>query len=160
MFKTILLSILLLSCSTHADKSNPEVEKSITGLVISVKDGDTIEILYNDEPLTIRLADIDCPEKKQPFGTAAKKFTSEKCFNRTVVIENNGKYDRYGRLIGTVINDLGENVNKELVMAGLAWHFKKYSTDSVFAQLEIEARENKIGLWSEPGPIPPWEWRK
>ena len=47
----------------------------------------------------------------------------------------------------------------ELVKAGLAWHFKRYSTDPVLAQAEIEARNAKAGLWADPQAIAPWEWR-
>ena len=59
-----------------------------------------------------------------------------------------------------VILDDGTNLNKELVKQGLAWHFKKYSEDFEYSELETEAKKNKIGIWSEENPISPWEWRK
>jgi len=110
--------------------------------VIRIIDGDTMEVLYQNTPTKIRLAHIDCPEKRgsQPFG-------------------NKEKYDRYRRLIAVIVNDKEQVVNQEMVRQGMAWHFKKYSTDPVYAQLEIEARENKVGLWQDPNPTPPWEWR-
>ncbi len=134
----------------------------ISGKVISVKDGDTIEVLYNGKPLRIRLAHIDCPETRggQPFGKNAKQFTSERCFGQKVTIVNEGKYDRYGRLLAVIINSNNQNVNQELLKAGFAWHYKKYSKDAGYARLEAEARRNKIGIWSEKNPIPPWGWRK
>lgn len=113
----------------------------------------------NKKPIVIRLADIDCPERSQPFGRAAKKFCSEFCFGKEVRILSNGKFDRYDRLIGTVEFN-GQSLNKELVRNGLAWHFKRYSKDKEFAALEVFSREQSRGLWSQSNPIPPWEWRR
>ena len=157
-FSKIFFLFLLFSCSNKTK----EIAKSITGKVIAVKDGDTIEILYDGKPLTIRFAHVDCPEikKGQPFGQAAKQFTSDLCFGQNVTVINEGKYDRYKRLIGVIINEKNENVNKELVKSGFAWHFKKYSTDTSYDDLELTARQNKIGLWVDDNPTPPWDWRK
>ncbi len=153
-----LLFLLFHACGNIKSEKKSE---GLSGKVIAVKDGDTIEILYEGKPLTIRLAHIDCPEirKKQPFGTAAKQFTSGLCFGQIVTIQHENKYDRYKRLIGVVINEKGDNVNKELVRAGYAWHYKQYSTDAEYDRLEEAARENKKGLWVDSIPIPPWEWR-
>ncbi len=157
----IFLLLLLLFSSTEKQQA-VTLPKDFTAKVIAVKDGDTIEVLYNEKPLTIRFAHIDCPEikKGQPFGKAAKQFTSELCFGQFVTILHESKYDRYKRLIAVVINDKGKNVNKELVMHGLAWHFLKYSTDASYDVLEATARNNKTGLWADANSIPPWKWRK
>ena len=156
-YKIVLLLVLLACSSSNKIKPN-----EISGQVIAIKDGDTIEILYDGKPMTIRLAHIDCPEikKGQPFGKAAKQYTSDLCFGQTVTVINERKFDRYKRLIAVVINEKGENINKELVKAGLAWHFKKYSKDDSYADLETVARQNKVGLWADDNPTPPWNWRK
>jgi endonuclease YncB( thermonuclease family) len=155
-----LLCFSLLFFSCHSSKS--KAEEKISGKVIAVKDGDTIEILYNGKPLTIRFAHVDCPEikKHQPYGQAAKQFTSDKCFGQIVTVENDHQYDRYKRLIGVVINAKNENVNMELVKAGFAWHYAKYSNDMGYAKAQEEARKNKLGLWADNNPTPPWDWRK
>ena len=67
--------------------------------------------------------------------------------------------DRYGRTVAFVFVG-GVDLNKELLKAGLAWHYKQYSRDPELAKLEFEARAKKVGLWVEPGAIAPWEWRK
>jgi endonuclease YncB( thermonuclease family) len=157
--KILLLFLFLsLSCSSKVK----EIDKLITGKVIGVKDGDTIEILFEGKPLTIRFAHVDCPEvkKSQPFGQAAKNFTSALCFGQTVTVITEGKFDRFKRLVAVIINEENKNVNKELVKAGLAWHFKKYSTDTSYDDLELTAKQNKIGLWADENPTPPWDWRK
>jgi micrococcal nuclease len=155
LFPKLFLLLFSLSFYGRANETTTE----ITGKVISVKDGDTIKILYNGKSLTIRLAHIDCPEKKQPFGIAAKQFTSSKCHGQTVTVQHENKYDRNKRLIGVVINAKGENINTDLVKAGLARHFKKYSTLKEYASLENTARQNKIGLWADKNPVAPWDWR-
>lgn len=38
--------------------------------------GDTIEVLHNGNAQRVRLHDIDCPEKGQPFGNNAKQAIS------------------------------------------------------------------------------------
>ena len=153
-----LLFVLLTACRSSTGEQEFE---ALSGKVIAVKDGDTIEILYRGKPLTVRLAHIDCPEirRKQPFGTAAKQFTSGLCFGRMVTVQHENKYDRYKRLIGVIINERGENVNKELVRAGYAWHFKQYSDDVSYDKLEKLARQKRAGLWADSNPTPPWEWR-
>jgi micrococcal nuclease len=89
-----------------------------------------------------------------------QEISSGLCFRQNVTVLNDGKFDRYKRLIGVVINEKEENVNKELVKAGLAWHFKKYSDDATYDDMELVARQNKLGLWADGNPIPPWDWRK
>lgn len=131
----------------------------ITGKVISVKDGDTIEILYEGKPLRIRLQGIDCPEGKQDFGQKAKQFASDLCFGKEVEIIDFGK-DRYGRTLGYVVLPDGRNLNEELVRAGYAWHYKHFSKDKVLADLEKQARKEKVGLWSHPDPVAPWDYRR
>jgi len=156
-----LLSIGLLSCHEKAGLANKAVAIPLTfqAKVTGIKDGDTYNVLYNSQELTIRLAHIDCPEKKQPFSVQAKQFASALCFGREVTVKTAGKKDRYGRLIGEIILSNGTNVNKELVKNGLAWHFKKYSSSEEYAKLEVQARNLHIGLWVDTMPIAPWEWR-
>jgi endonuclease YncB( thermonuclease family) len=127
--------------------------------VIGVTDGDTIVVLTEDkQQVKIRLEGIDCPEMKQDFGTKAKQATSDLCFGKQVSIHKSG-VDRYGRTLAYVY--VGDTcINKELLKLGMAWHFKKYNGDQELAQLEILAREKKVGLWSQQDPVAPWEWRK
>lgn len=142
------------------DVSETPITKEIYYKVVKIKDGDTLVVLLNEEEYTIRLKHIDCPEKKQAFGTKAKSFLSELCFNRNVIISSLDEKDQYGRYLAEVFLDDGTNVNKELVKNGLAWHYKKFSDDNEYNSLENFARESMLNIWSEKTPIPPWEWRK
>ena len=106
----------------------------------------------------IRLSDIDTPERKQPFGTRTKQALSELAFGKHARVVEVTK-DRYGRIVGRVYVD-GLNVNAVLVRGRYAWVYRKYSQDGELLKLEAQARENRLGLWAEPNPIPPWEWRR
>lgn len=133
--------------------------QTIKGKIIGVKDGDTVVLLVDNKPVTVRLEHIDCPEKNQPFGMQAKKFASDLCFGRTAEVIGNGKKDRNGRVLGEVFCQ-NQNLGKALVRSGLAWHFKRYSKNAAYALLETAARERKIGLWKDPDAMAPWLWRK
>jgi micrococcal nuclease len=128
------------------------------GKVVGVTDGDTIKVIKDDRQIKVRLAAIDTPEKGQPYGQAAKKFTADLVAGKVVKVWPTDT-DRYGRTIAFVFVG-GTDVNKELLKAGLAWHYKQYSRDPELAKLEFEARSAKRGLWSEADPVPPWEWRR
>ncbi|MGO4876571.1 thermonuclease family protein [Pedobacter psychrotolerans] len=162
------VSLLLLLLTLQACFIQPGGNKGLnysnlvfTAKVIRILDGDTMEVLYQDFPIKIRLAHIDCPEKRhsQPYGQKAKKALSDLCFGQLVEIQGQ-KYDRYKRLIAVVINHKKQIINQEMLKLGMAWHFKKYSTDLLYAGLEITAKKNKVGLWQDSSAIAPWEWRK
>lgn len=135
------------------------------GRVVGVSDGDTITVLdSNNIQYKVRLAGIDAPEKKQPFGQVSKRSLSELVFNKAVVVDWS-KFDRYERIVGKVwVNDLDANL--EQVKRGLAWHYAKYKKEQPledrlsYLHAEEAARGSKTGLWIEPNPIPPWDWRK
>lgn len=133
--------------------------QTLNSEVVGVMDGDTIELrmVSNDarnktrkgKNLRVRFAHVDCPERGMPFYQNAKKFTSDKCFRKTVKVIHNNEYDRYGRLIGEIILPDGKNLNQELIKSGLAIHYKKYSNSWAYSQLEIQARVKKIGIWAD-----------
>ncbi|MBN4085042.1 thermonuclease family protein [Flavobacteriaceae bacterium AH-315-B10] len=146
-----LLLLLIFSLSSYS--------QTITGKVIAITDGDTFKLLTQDSTLIkVRLANIDCPEKKQPFSIKAKQFVSDAIFSKTVTI-NVLKKDRYRRYISNVIYNDSLILNYELVKQGLAWHYVKYSNDTILQKLEDEAKLKCVGLWQDKNPIAPWDWR-
>ncbi len=133
---------------------------SFTGKLVKVIDGDTVEVMHNGKAERVRLAQIDAPESSQPFGQAAKRYVLEVAALRVVRVEVE-TIDRYGRTVGEVFLLPDEtNLNQDIVAAGYAWQYKRYSTDPVYANLETEARSARRGLWKDKRPIPPWEWRR
>lgn len=148
--RSVLLSVFIfITCSVYA----------ITGKVIKIADGDTFTLLVGTGQVRVRLAGIDCPEKKQPYGQVARQFTSDAIFGKTITVDEQSK-DRYGRTIGIVHMPNGCILNEELLHAGLAWHYKQYSRNKQWAWYEQCARCARVGLWSEPNAIAPWEFRK
>ncbi len=133
--------------------------QTIQGKVVRVSDGDTITILDEGKVENkVRLNRIDAPEKKQAFGEVSRKYLATMVAGKFVKVEW-AKKDKYGRILGDVI--VGEvNVNLRMVQAGLAWHFKRFDNTPIYAQAENEARARKVGLWVDPNPIPPWDFRK
>ena len=138
----------------------PNCLADFTGPVVSVLDGDTIEVLHNQHPERIRLSGIDCPEKGQAYGQKAKHAASSLVFGKEVTLQTHGK-DKYGRTLGDVLLPDGTNVNHELVKDGWCWWYRKYALgDRVLEGLEKDARDERKGLWTDPHPVPPWAWRK
>jgi micrococcal nuclease len=136
------------------------VAADFTAPVVSVLDGDTLEVLNGHHAERIRLSGIDCPEKGQAFGNRAKQAASALAFGKEVTLQTHG-LDKYKRTLADVILPDGMNLNQELVRQGWCWWYGKYAPgDMVLERLETEAREARKGLWADPAPIPPWEWRK
>jgi micrococcal nuclease len=158
MFPALVPLIAALTLVLELVAPMPSLASSFTGQVVGVIDGDTIEVLHNGQAERIRLNGIDCPEKHQAFGKKAKQFTSELVYGKEVTVQAH-RLDKYGRTIGDVLLEDGTNLNRELVKAGLAWRYLKYSKDESLSVLEGEAREAKRGLWVDAEPIPPWEYR-
>jgi endonuclease YncB( thermonuclease family) len=138
---------------------------TIEGRVVGVADGDTVTVLdANKVQHKIRLAGIDAPEKKQPFGQRSKQSLSDLVFDKTVTVETN-KRDKYKRNVGKVLVD-GVDANLMQVQRGFAWHYKAYEREQsandrmAYANAEIEARGAKRGLWANVDPVPPWEFRR
>ena len=133
--------------------------QDFSGRVVGIADGNTITVLHDHSPIKVRLRGIACPERDQPFGKAAKQAMAALAFGKVVTVNVRGR-DKYGRTVAEVVLPDGRILNEELVVKGLAWQNRKTSHDPRLALMETEAREMKRGLWADPDPVPPWEWRK
>jgi len=128
--------------------------------VVGVSDGDTFTGLTADnQQVKCRIYGIDAPEKKQAFGNCSKQTLSDFIFGKQVQIKIQNK-DRWQRAIVKVYTPDGKDVSAEMLKTGMAWHYKQYSKDTEYAQLENAARQHKIGLWADKNPVEPWEWRR
>jgi len=153
MKKTFTTALLFISLFTVFSQT------MLTGKVVGIKDGDTVEVIDKHNKTTIlRLAEVDCPEKKQPFGKTAKQFTSDAVYLKTVTYTVTNK-DRYGRFVAKVYYN-NKYLSAEIIKNGLGWQYKKYSKSKELAKLEQKARFKKIGLWIDANPVYPSDWRK
>lgn len=130
----------------------------IQGKVIRVLDGDTIEVLQDKKPVRIRLANIDAPEKKQAFGRWSANQLKALLAGQSVTVSYT-QTDRYDRIVGRVFTTNGTEASRFMVQSGAAWVYERYNTDKSLPALQREAQEQKRGLWADPKPVPPWEWR-
>jgi endonuclease YncB( thermonuclease family) len=133
---------------------------TLEGRVVGVTDGDTLTLLVERTPIRIRLAQIDAPESRQPYGGASKRALSALAFGkpaRVVVVDT----DRYGRSVGEVFVE-GVHLNQEMVRQGYAWAYTRYSRSVDIIEIEDEARAENRGLWALPAEQrePPWLWRR
>lgn len=151
------LAIVLMYFSTAAPL------ETITGEVVMVHQGDTFTIRSippNEKLYKVRLSNIDTPELKQTFGHQAREFTRDQIFGKRIQVKYN-MVDSYKRLVGYVVLPRGDVLNEELVRAGLAWHYRVTPSPSTsLERLQYEAWEKKLGIWIEPSPVPPWEFRR
>lgn len=127
--------------------------------MVSVHDGDTLTVLIERRQMKVRLSDIDAPELGQPFGTRSRQSLAELCFGKPASLDVRGR-DRYQRTIARV-TCAGTDANAEQVRRGYAWTFTRYArADSPLYALQREARAARRGLWNDPSPVPPWDWRR
>lgn len=149
----LVLSVMGGCASVGAD--------TLTGRVVSVADGDTITLLIaGKEQVRVRLANIDAPEKAQPWGKRAKRALSDLVYGKQVRVEWTKK-DDYGRVVGRVLVGRGFDAGEALVRDGHAWVYVKYNSNPDLPGIEARARARRKGLWALPASqrIPPWEWR-
>jgi micrococcal nuclease len=157
--KLLVLTFFVLLHQLDSPEQSIVNEHEQTGLVVKIVDGDTFDMLTKEKTtMRIRMNGIDCPERKQAFYQSAKNALAGYIFNKDVKLVISGR-DRNKRIIATVYYD-GTNINLAMIQNGYAWHYKKYSSDTVYAKAEQQARIAKKGLWRIDHPIAPWDFRK
>ncbi|MBW6494664.1 MAG: thermonuclease family protein [Burkholderiaceae bacterium] len=169
---TGLTMILLVAIGTSRDgawaQSAAQRELPAGGIVqgdlIAVADGDSFTLRAADGRVwQVRIAAIDAPERRQPWSDVARQRLRQRLQGREVRVQA-GKFDPYGRIVGTVFV-ADEDVGLAQVVDGLAWHFRRYERDQKpiararYARAEATARQSRRGLWHDPAPLPPWVFR-
>lgn len=150
----LTLLVSLASRDLQAQRLREFVGKRITGKVVGVIDGDTIDLLAAPrQVLRIRLHGIDTPERKQPFYTQARNFTRVLLFAREVEVVGKD-VDPYGRLVARIAVD-GKDASAAVLAAGLGCTFHRYVTDPALDSALVRARESRLGFWSAGAPQPP-----
>jgi endonuclease YncB( thermonuclease family) len=131
--------------------------------VIGISDGDTLTagcgINGAPQTITVRLAEVDAPEKAQPYGFRSAQNLSGLCFRRQAQVRPVSQ-DRHGRTVAQVACN-GHDASAQQVRAGMAWVFVRYAAKgSPLYGLERDARVNRRGIWADAHPVAPWEWRR
>jgi endonuclease YncB( thermonuclease family) len=156
-FHWLIASLLITASHLHA--------AVLQGTVVGISDGDTLTVLdANKSQHKIRLQGIDAPEKAQAFGNQSKRSLYEMVHGKQVRVEFQKK-DKYGRTLGKVLVNQTD-ICLEQVKRGMAWHYKQYVNDqtaqdrAAYAQAELSAKSQAIGIWKDTSPTPPWEFRR
>lgn len=154
MKRSILLFVILLSPALSYSQYKGEITKIIDGesFYITMENGDTD---------SVRLWGIDSPELKQQYGKAALK-NLESHIHREISLEYKTRdKNNFMMAIVTYKRKSGEeiNLNHSLVEQGYAWK-NKFTSDKKLEKLQKQAEKNRVGLWRNDDPTPPWEWRK
>lgn len=177
--KIITLSLLLCGCSTLSDAKGifTELNGNNNGQFWTVKrapDGDTITVTSGSQEMKVRFCGIDAPETKhgaepgQPFGYEARDYLRSLLdkANRKVLVTKI-ETDRYGRTVGEIftrVNGVDSFINEEMVKAGFAYHYSRYSGNCpnkiAIENAESIAKSKRIGVWSNPSLEKPWDYRK
>ena len=154
-----LLMLLLLLCDPAKEPFSDF--DAWSGKVVYVADGDTFDVEKDGKKIRVRLYGVATPESAQAFGQNAMAFTSSQVMGKMVDVQKID-VDRYGRIVGIVsVGNLA--LNRHLVEYGYAMVYDAYCKKpfcSEWTKAEAVARKAKRGLWKNPEPIPPWEYRR
>lgn len=150
MLLRLFLAAAVLATATEA--------AAYSGAVVGITDGDTLTILDHRQRIRIRLAAIDAPERRQPYGQRARQSLADLCYGKEAEYLPE-TVDQYGRTVATVFCD-GVDVSLAQLERGFAWVSPRYREDLNLLSLEHSARADRRGLWRGPRYVPPWVWRK
>ena len=155
---TALLTLLPIfaGCALQASP-DPQAGRRLSGVISHVTDGDTLELTVGELTYKIRLDGIDAPEGGQAFSVQSRQQLRVLGFLQQATVEVR-ETDRYGRLVGRVVV-ANRDLSEAMIGAGMAWHFRRYSSDPRLASLEKQARARRAGLWADPSPVAPWDHR-
>lgn len=159
-----VLMLLILSQSAEAFAAT----KTVQGMVREVFDGDSMLVVTRSKgTVKVRLYGIDAPETSKPdrrsqeYGDQARRVLKYKVLGKEVLLDVQDK-DQYSRSVA-VVRIGRRDINAEMVAEGMAWAYRRYLDGpyaSEYIQLEERARRRRLGLWRQPNPQPPWEFRQ
>jgi micrococcal nuclease len=148
-----MIIVVLLLCALgltpdHVTAAEPEFH----GHAIAVRSCDEIAVRLKAKIIAVRIAGIDCPGRKQPFGMESKSFVGRLVNKRTIRVKPVG-HDRQRRVWANVFLPDGRSLAYEMVKSGWA-QVSASAMDERLAELEQDARRAKLGLWNDPHPVP------
>ena len=151
------------SSGTSSEQSNDKDYR-----LVRIIDGDSFVLAdEKNRNVRVRLYGIDAPEGRQRFGNASRENLLSLLKNRTLRLKTLYK-DSFKRSVAIVylsssgtIDEL--SVNQRQVQSGMAWVYDSFCTADICNTWKLEeamARKQRLGLWKDKKPTPPWEWRR
>jgi len=148
--------LLMASASLSLAQTAPD---ELTGKVITVIDGNTLEVMGGDNQThTVLLIGIDSPELNQEFGDKAKRLLEKLALEKSVTVRFRGK-DRKGQSLAEVLVEGKEDIRIELLKEGLAWTAERNPLPEL-EEYRVKAQQKGKGLWKQDDPTPPWTFRR
>jgi micrococcal nuclease len=153
-----LLLLLLGIATAQPAERNAAPVTVLSGEVVRVIDGDTIDVLLSSGRIRVRLHGVDAPERAQSRGASATAWLEQQLRDEQVQLEPVSQ-DQYDRMVA-VVHLQNRNINRELVENGHAWAYRHYLRrgDAELCSLEERARRAGAGLWATTAHAP-WEFR-
>jgi endonuclease YncB( thermonuclease family) len=151
----VMLSALAVACllalplvATPQEGEGP----ALTAKCLKVVDGDTLVVRCDRNQMTVDLEGVDAPELGQPWGKEVRSFVRDMVRGRELQLEVVEQSD--GHAVARVLVD-GADLSELLAARGLAWA----TDDGELEELATKAKTSPCGLWMDPEPVPPWEFR-
>ena len=175
------LCIAGVACAAYAFAPGAYAGETLTGQVVVVADGDTLHIELDGEITVVRLQAVDCPELSQAYGPEAAAFTSGLVLNQPVAATllptpepqetKTGAYPAQapqpgyagepGTRAAVVALADGKDVGQAVLAAGMAWLYERDPLpDRTYRRAAALAIVEKTGLWTDPAPLAPWDYRR
>jgi len=154
VFGIILLTLFTLPSLLFAE---------FTGKVVEVKNAKTLSIQPRDGgfPVVCKLYGIDTPERYQPYEEDSLNALKSLVEDQFVQVKINGK--KTYKLKYCIVYKDGNDIGLEMINQGYAWAYRKILKPPYkarYIRAELQARSYSAGLWADPTPVAPWEWRK
>lgn len=153
---------LLISYSAVPAGVRAESSGNLVGYIGRVWGGDNFE--FGDESALhyFFMTGVDCPEPGQPFYEQSKKFLLKNYRHKLLELTIDG-YDEskveFGHAIYVDENGQSTDVGLSLIENGMAWYSgSEFEGAQAYRDAFEKAKREKIGLWAQPNPVPPWEF--
>ena len=131
--------------------------------VLRIIDGDTVEINYDGQAVSVRLIGVDTPETVHPsqpveaYGREASSFTKNLLLGESIYLRfDTENQDRYGRLLAYLYRAPdGLFVNLEVARQGYGHAYTQFPFKhmELFRHYENQARTAGKGLWGDAARI-------
>jgi endonuclease YncB( thermonuclease family) len=171
----LALICLILAAFVPTRSFAREQPLTITGVVVKVRDGDTVQMLTDaGQHIEVRLNGVDAPEtthgsvRGQPYGEQARFSLAQLAARRRATLQQT-TMDRYGRHVGLLALHTPQGAIDAgwwQLQSGYAWIYERYLGELPltmrlrYRQAYSQARAERRGLWIDARPTPPWDWRR
>jgi endonuclease YncB( thermonuclease family) len=156
IYAIAFLALFCLSLQAHAH--------TLQVLVVEVQDGKTLIVENTNRRFKVILKAADAPELDQPAGDVARQHLADLVLNKPVAVEITGMVN--GSHVIARVFTTECDISLQMIRDGVAWYDRSYEKElseaerRLYAESEQAARSEHRGIWEDPQPVSPWEWRQ